>query len=364
MLSTLESVVLAGFSVTVACPSAGPLAARLHEVGVAQASFETRETDGTHHPQDQCRGRLRNLLVEHKPDLLHANSLSTGRLSGPVAADLGMPSIAHLRDIVGLSNRALDDLNRHRRLLAVSEATRKYHVEQGIDPERTFVLHNGVDLDRFKPGRRPRGLREQLGLPPCERLVVTVGQIGLRKGHDVLVDAAIRVSTDFLHVHWLVVGERFSEKSESCRFEADLREAANGPLGGRMHLLGWRDDVDRLLQEADLLVHPARQEPLGRVLLEAAGCGLPVVATDVGGTREIFPTERDGAILIPAGDAAALAAAIAGVLTDETRRQAMGEASRHRAEAAFDVRHAAAGLIEHYREVLGFSGTMREEPGF
>jgi glycosyltransferase involved in cell wall biosynthesis len=119
-----------------------------------------------------------------------------------------------------------------------------------------------------------------------------------------------------------------------------------------MHLPGWRDDVDRILREADLLVHPSRQEPLGRVLLEAAASGLPVVATDVGGTREIFPSDDDGAILVPSGDAAALAEAVVRVLTDDSMRASMREASRRRAEAAFDVRDAATNLVRHYWDVL------------
>ena len=215
------------------------------------------------------------------------------------------------------------------------------------------MLHNGVDLERFRPRDKRQGLRQELGLPGSTRLGVTIGQIGLRKGHDLLVDAAIRVSPSLLHVHWLVVGERFSEKEESRRFEAELREAAGGPLGGRMHLLGWRDDVDRILQEADVLVHPARQEPLGRVLLEAAASGLPVVATDVGGTREIFPSDKDGAIVVPAGDAEALADGVVRVLTDDALRRSMQGAIRGRAEATFDVRGAAARLVGHYEQVLG-----------
>lgn len=353
MLSTLPAVAAAGFAVTVACPSAGTLADRLRELGMNQVAWETRSSDGRRYSQEECRDRLRNVLIGQGPDLVHANSLSTARLSGPVVADLGLPSVGHLRDIVGLSRRAVEDLNCHRRLLAVSKATRSFHVDQGVDSERTHVLHNGVDLKRFRPDDERSWLREQLGVPQSTRLAVTVGQIGLRKGHDLLVDAAIRVSAGLLHVHWLVVGERFSEKEESRRFEEDLREAAAGPLGGRMHLLGWRDDIEHILREADVLVHPARQEPLGRVLLEAAASGLPVVATDVGGTREIFPSDDDGAILVPAGDAAALADGIVRVLTDDAMRRAMQGAIRRRAEAAFDVRRAATGLVRHYREVVG-----------
>ncbi len=355
MLSTFDAVGQAGFSITVACPSSGPLADCLREREIPTLPFETHDPHGRRLGQEERREGLKNLLSEHRPGLLHANSLSTGRLSGPVVRELAIPSLAHLRDIIGLSRRAVDDLNHHQRLLAVSQATRDFHVGQGVDPQRITVLHNGVDLDRFRPNNAPTSLREQLGLPPSARLVVTIGQIGLRKGHDVLVDAAVRLAGRLLNVHWLVVGERFSQKAESQRFEDDLREAAAGPLAGHMHLLGWRDDVDQVLRAADLLVHPARQEPLGRVLLEAAASGLPVVATDVGGTREIFPKDGEGAILVPPDDAATLAETTLRVLTDDTLRQAMQRSARRRAEEAFNVRRAAAELVEHYRELLGLS---------
>jgi glycosyltransferase involved in cell wall biosynthesis len=92
---------------------------------------------------------------------------------------------------------------------------------------------------------------------------------------------------------------------------------------------------------------------LGRVLLEAAACGLAVVATDVGGTREIFPTEADGAVLVPVDDSIAIADAATELLGDEARRMALGQGGRRRAEAAFDVQSAAAHLIAVYHSVLG-----------
>ena len=105
------------------------------------------------------------------------------------------------------------------------------------------------------------------------------------------------VAGDDLPFAWLIIGQRFSEKEESRQFEAGLHQAGAGPLAGRIHFLGVRDDIPEILNELTLLVHPARQEPLGRVLLEAAAAGVAVVATDVGGTREIFPPESDSACL-------------------------------------------------------------------
>ena len=135
-----------------------------------------------------------------------------GRLSGPVAADCGLPSIAHLRDIIRLSAQAVADLNRHRRLLAVSAATREFHVAGGLDAEKTRVLYNGVDLGEFRP-RPPTGyIHREIGLPPDALLIGTIGQIGLRKGQDTLLEAAAVVAERCSAAHFLIIGERNSDK--------------------------------------------------------------------------------------------------------------------------------------------------------
>ena len=89
------------------------------------------------------------------------------------------------------------------------------------------------------------------------------------------------------------------------------------------------------------------------MLLEAAASALPVVATNVGGTAEIFPPGSNTAWLIPPDDPTALASAITGLLANETLRSEMGAAARRRVAEAFDVRRAATGLLGHYRFVLG-----------
>jgi glycosyltransferase involved in cell wall biosynthesis len=239
------------------------------------------------------------------------------------------------------------------RLVAVSHATRVFHVEQGIDAAKCVVVYNGVDLDEFRPQAATGYLHRELGLVPAARLVATIGQVGMRKGTDVALAAATQWAAELPDVHWLVVGERTSKKGEAHELEQRLHAvSAEPPLAGRVHFLGTRDDVSQLLPECALLVHAARQEPLGRVLLEAAACGLAVVATDVGGTREIFPTEADGALLVPQDNPTALAAAVQAVLCDPARRRALGEAGRRRIEAAFNIHLAAARLIDLYRSVL------------
>lgn len=336
MFSTLEAVQEAGFEVSIAAPPLGALAEELSRRGIPLFAWQGRES-------------VPELLEQVQPDLVHANSLSTTRISGPAVAATGVLSVGHLRDIAKLSQQAVADINSHRALVAVSDATRTFHVEQGIDAHKCTVIRNGVDLEAFRPRRATGYLHTELGILRGIPLVATIGQLGLRKATDVALEAARFVPG----VHWLVVGERTSEKEESYEFERRLRELAAAPeLVGRVHFLGTREDVPQLLAESALLVHAARQEPLGRVLLEAAACGLAVVATDSGGTREIFPNEAAGAVLVPVDDPSAMAATVNELLSDSARRQKLTAAARARAEAAFDVQRAARELIDLYRGVL------------
>ena len=251
MLATLEYVQAAGFTPVVMAPPEGPLAEELASRGIELMPFRCLGAGGVRPPVHLVRHRLEQILLQRRPALLHANSLSMGRLSGPVAARLRLPSVAHLRDIVGLSARAAADLNCHTRLLAVSRATRDFHLSHGISAEKTHVLYNGVDLDEFRP-RPPTGyLHRELALPADAKLIGSIGQLGLRKGQDVLLRAAAAISTQAANVHYLIVGERNSDKEESRRFESDLHAVPGGPLAGRVHFLGRRGDVAGLLERID-----------------------------------------------------------------------------------------------------------------
>ena len=318
------------------------LAGALHVRGIIHVGWETADNSGKRLPLDELRSGLAVILRDIRPDLIHANSLSTARIAGPVAAQMGVPSIGHLRDIITLTRQAINDLNQHTQIVAVSHATRDFHIAQGLTPDKCSVLYNGVNLERFRPGNSVAYLQRQLGLPYTTPLVAVIGQLGLRKGTDIVLEAALKVAEHASEVHWLIVGERTSNKRESAEFEAKLHELADQPtLAGRVHFLGTRDDVEQWLGECALLVHAARQEPLGRVLLEAAACGMAVVATDVGGTREIFPVDSDSAVLVRPDQPNELAEAVLSLLRDDNRRRALGASARRRAEDAFDIQVAA-----------------------
>lgn len=276
-------------------------------------------------------------------DVVHANSLTTAiRIADRTATT---PSIAHVRDIMRLGAARRDALLTHDAIVAVSNATADALVDQGVPRDRITVIHNGIDVPAPIDARAGAAVREALGVPTDTPLVGNVGQICLRKAQDVFLDAAARVAARDPRPHFVVLGERFSRKAESVAFERGLRErAATAPLAGRVHLPGWRDDARTWIAAFDVLAHTANQEPLGRVLLEALAAGTAIVATDVGGTREIVDDAL--ARLVPRGDAAAAADAIERALASP---DGACDARRAAARERFSIDACATALEARYR---------------
>jgi glycosyltransferase involved in cell wall biosynthesis len=115
-----------------------------------------------------------------------------------------------------------------------------------------------------------------------------------------LVDAFLQIATKIPTAKLSIVGQRYSQKHEAVEYEKKLiQQVASSPFSDRVSWLGIRDDVPDLMRQSTILIHPARQEPLGRVLLEAAASGLPIIATDVGGTAEILSSPELKNLLVP-----------------------------------------------------------------
>jgi glycosyltransferase involved in cell wall biosynthesis len=344
MLAVIDRLQDAGFEFVALAPQTGRLADAFQDRNLIHIPLQLRDEMGNRLSREQACGNLREAIRRCSPHLVHANSLAMGRLTGAIAEEIKIPCIAHLRDIIKLSKAAVADLNRNRRLIAVSEATKKFHAAQGLNAEKTCVVYNGVDCERFQPRNSTGCLKQKLNVPNDAFLIATIGQIGLRKGQDVLSEAAAISAARLSNAYYLLIGERNSSKTESIEFERNIiRRFAEAGLEKRLCRLGYRNDVAGILNEIDLLVHPAKQEPLGRVLLEAAAAGVPIIATDVGGTGEIF---RDGisARLIPPNNPQELAEAIVELSTDLQTRKRLAEQARQRVEEHFNIEHASDEL--------------------
>lgn len=201
---------------------------------------------------------------------------------------------------------------------------------------RVQVVHNGVDVDQFKPLPRAAQLRQSLGLPGDARVLISVGRLVGWKGLRVILDALAQLPQD---VHYLAVGEG----PDAAR----LREqAAQLGLAGRVHFCGRiaHDELPQVLAQADLLLQPSLgEESFGITLVEAMACALPVLASRQGGMTEIVVPGVTGELL-PAGEAEAWRAAIAAMLAQPDRMRALGAAGRMRAIAEFTWAANAAKL--------------------
>lgn len=358
MLAAIDRLLdeVSRFEFVAIAPPNGPLAVELSRRKIEHIPWCVRTSNGDRIQAELIESSLLEITSQRQPHLLHGNSLSMSRLIGRLAGRLSIPTTGHLRDIIGLSAAAVADVNRNQRVIAVSHATRDYHVAQGLNPTRVTVVHNGIDLDRFQP-RQPTGrLLAELHLTSSTenpvKLVATIGQIGLRKGQDVLAAAAKSIVDRVPQTHFLIIGERNSQKTESIEFERSIQQAFEQcGLSQHLHLLGYRHDVDRMLNEIDLLVHSANQEPFGRVLLEATAAGVPIVATDVGGTNEIVVDGQTGR-LVPARDPGALANAVVSTLTEDGLAMQFRIAARRRAITEFSIATAAERLADVWRQTL------------
>lgn len=345
------------FEITAAITSpVGPLAERLAAANVRTTSFHLHDESGERLGRDMLIAQLNALGDTLSTDILHGNSLSMARLLGAANRYVHGSTVCHIRDIMKLSQSAADDVNKNNRLIAVSQATRDFHVtENNIEPGRIEVVYNGIDatgfLDSDRQAARHR-IRKELSIHPDAFVALTAGQICLRKGLDTLAQAAVKVSQSIPGVHFVLAGERFSSKQESIDFEeavyATFATAANS---SSFHALGFRTDIADLMCAADVLVHAARQEPLGRVLLEAAAAGLSIVATNVGGTPEIITHEESG-LLVPVDDIASLADSIQRLALDSALRQRLAQRANETVRERFTIESATTALARTWREAI------------
>lgn len=352
LLAMLELLGQTEFEFVAAAPPAGMLTERLERCGVEVLPLTLRDARGQKLPIEQINWHLIELAGRVCPDLVHSNSLSMGRMVGRIASQLPVRCTSHLRDIIKLSKRAVSDLNRNAGLIAVSNATKQFHVEQCMSSGKVEVIYNGVDTDMFCPAPATGSLKRELGLSDSAVLVANIGQICLRKGQVLLARAAVRLADEFPELNTLFIGERHSQKEESIAYEKAIgrifREAG---IEDRLFCTGFRQDIPAILNEVDVLVHAAHQEPLGRVLLEAASCGQAIVATEVGGTAEIL-TDQISALLVGPDDVAALTEAIRRMLTDRELRMRLGQQARMGAIEKFSHSSAASAVGMFWKTYL------------
>lgn len=229
-------------------------------------------------------------------------------------------------------------------VIAVSDRVQDELIAQlGPMRGRITTIANGVNVARVSGrGNRPALLRE-LGLPEQAELILTVGRLTEQKGQRYLLEAMPSIVASRPLAHLLLVGEgELREELEA--------QAARSSVADRVRFLGERRDVPFLLGSIDLFVLPSLWEGLSIVLLEAMAAAVPIVATQVSGTDQALIPGESG-LVVPGGDAGALAAASVSLLSDPDRARAMGRVAREFVGANFGARRQAETYLALYHRL-------------
>jgi len=294
-------------------------------------------------------GKLRRAIAEEQPDLVHLHSRRGADLLGGIAARLArVPAVLSRRvDNPEPAWWARRKYRLYAKVISISDGIREVLLSEGVPPAHVVCVHSSVDTRRYRPGGDRAWLRQEFGLAGDELVVGMIAQFIERKGHKTLFDAIPAILERQPRTRFLLFGQGpLLEPYRALVKELGLAE--------RVQLPGFRNDLDRVLPCLDLVVHPAFMEGLGVSLLQAAACGVPVVAGRAGGIPEVVRDGLNGYLITP-GDSATLAQRVIELLASEPRRSAFGAAGRALVEAEFSIEAMVAGNLAVYRAVSGAS---------
>jgi glycosyltransferase involved in cell wall biosynthesis len=344
-VATFIGLQRSGIDVTVVCPPGTAGARALLEAGLTVRDFDLRrgfDWSGIR--------RLRGDLVRGEYDILHV--FSNKALQNGLVATIGLPvKIVAYRGIVG--NVSFFDpvswlrfLNpRIDRIVCVADAVRDYFLSMRpawlrLPPQRLVTIHKGHSLDWYTT--TPADLTE-LGIPERAFVVGCVANYRPRKGIELLVEAIGRLPAA-CEAHLLLVGRMDAP--------ALTKALAASPAAARIHGLGHRADAPSLAAACDVFVLPSiKREGLARSLIEAMAYGVAPVVTDCGGSPELVVDGVSG-IVVPAGDAGAIADALGRLCADPDLRERLGRAARERIERDFRIEATIAKTVALYRDLI------------
>lgn len=299
--------------------------------------------------------RLVELLRRGAFDIVHSHLFRADLYAGLAVAQLGdrkpfLVSTRHnddrffLNPFVGLVHYGVSA--RQDLIIAISDHIARFTVARGVrHPDRVRRVYHGIEppltRDLERDGAR---IRSELGITTDDFLVGNVGRLAPQKGQRHLVAAMPRLLERVPRAHAVIAG--------GGDLEGYLRDlAAELGVTDRVHVLGPRRDVPALMHAMDVFAMPSIWEGFGLVLLEAMAAGRPIVASRVATIPEVVADGETG-ILVPAGDADAMADAIADLAGDPARARRLGEAGRERLRRNFSLEKMVGDTELLYRELV------------
>jgi glycosyltransferase involved in cell wall biosynthesis len=326
----------AGVSNALACPAGSALATAVPDADIFELPM-AGDADVALLP------RLIALMRRLRPHLVHVHSRRGADIyAGLAARRCALPAVLTRRvESVEPAWLMRIKCRPYAAVIAISQAIERDLVDRiGLAPPRVHHIASAVDTLLYRPHPVSTAKRAALGLPAAGPCIAVVAQLVERKGHTVLLHALTELVTELPALKVVC----FGQGPLLARLAAEVRSLG---LAEHVRFLGYRADLPTWLPQFDLLVHPALREGLGVALLEAHSAGVPVVASAVGGIREVVADGESGC-LVPPGDPGALAATIRGLLADPARRSRMGAAGRAMAEQRFAADRLAAAHLPLY----------------
>jgi glycosyltransferase involved in cell wall biosynthesis len=328
ILEESRGMIERGHEVAIACPAHARMTTEAPRFGVPVVALpiEFKTVAGFR--------ALRRHLASHPVDVVNTHSSADSWLTGLACATLTTPpAMVRTRHISApvsgnFANRWL--YRQAKGVVTTGESLRRHLLDTlDLDPRRVVSVPTGIDTKRFSPVKcaaDKAAAKTALGLDSARRYLGIVATLRSWKGHLFLLDAFARLNRPEQRL--LIVGEG------PMREPIEERIAALG-LGGRVTLVGQRDDPERWLQAMDVFCLPSyANEGVPQAIIQAMLCGLPIVTTPVGAILEAV-SDHDTAMVVAPKDAAALAVAFARLLDDSALATRLGDAARRVASADF-----------------------------
>jgi glycosyltransferase involved in cell wall biosynthesis len=291
---------------------------------------------------------LRRLMVDRDVALVHTHSSTDSWLGGLAARLCRRPVVRSRHVTIAIPRRRALVYHLADRIISSGDAAARVVAAAGVPAARIVPIPPGVDTGRFHAGVSGAGVRRELGLEGAP-VVGLVANIRGSKGHGVFLDAARQVLAREPAARFLIVGDGIG-------FDDVRRRVTALGLEGAVRMTGFRRDIPEVMAALDVLVLPSvRSEAASQVIPQALAVGTPVVATDVGGSGELVRNGDTGR-LVPAGDPAALAAAVLDCLVDRAGARAMAARGQALVRERHSLDAAMARTTTVYEELLGARG--------
>ncbi len=303
----------------------------------------------------KAREAISSLIKEYDIDIVHTHDpqsnvlVGVGRKRWPCAVVCSpygwwtrmFPLRSHVYQWVE-RNWALPNVDQ---VITVSQDMKQKIMRGATREERIQVINTGLDPAGLRGGASREAVRDALGIPQDACVVGTVSRVYIEKGHTYLLDALYHLADDLPHLHLLLVGEGPLRASLE-------RQAKSCGIRERVHFTGFYNDLPGALRAMDIFAQPSvLDEGFPTSVLEAQLAGLPVIASDVGGTHETLDAGKTG-LLVPPRNADALAEAIQTLAQDPERRKAMGAAGPEWIQRSFTLENMVRQVSEVYEKAL------------